>query len=398
MISACLEVLWKRGHNLSDFVVRSLGNVIGVGIKHLWFLIEDKKAISNEIMTKFFSDPNNLACIKNGLLLNNLIVQNLLINNSSFGYFKYRNMIGKFLDEILYDMFAATKRIILGIHGYLASGQANQDYLTLLSLCFQNFNQVMTYPFCLSYSEFTSEVNLEEISTTFLPESWDSILIDLDLFERMVELATLASVPMSVKLSIIKVFSRLSSVKHSVIKDDQKTVDYIKFFLLLPNRIIQHVNLQDRGCLEDLLDLFLRFTYVMSLRKIAQYPAEFDVWMNCFLVILTQVFQNYYQVDDKLFHTVNQLFKKITYHYSGVEYDFAGKLLQSFKIYMTVNFAPTSSINIFKELSYSHFEKFKKLVDERFDYFKEFYSSNKQQVYGLIDGALTQSMEELTVE
>ena len=397
MISTCLDVLFQKGQNLQDFVVRSLGNVIGVGIKHLWFLIEDKKAISNEIHSKFFSDPRNMHNIKNGLLLNNLIVQNLLINNASFGYFKYRNMIGKFLDDILFDMFSATKKIIIGISEMIMSGQANQDFITLLGLCFQNFHQVMTFPFCLSYSEFTSEVNLEETTTTFLPDNWEPLIIDLDLFEKMVHLTTIAGVPMQVRLSIMKVFSRLSSVKPSVIKEDIKQVEYIKFFLLLPNRILPHLNIQDKGCLEDLLDLFLRLTYVMSLRRIVQYKEEFDVWMNCFLVILSQVFQNYYQVDDKLFQTVNQLFKKITYHYSGVEYDFAGKLLQSFKLYMNVNFSPTSGINIFKELSYSHFEKFKKLVDTRFEYFKEFYTSDKQNVYGLIDGALSQSMEELTV-
>lgn len=398
MISVCLSVLHERGHQFQDFVVRSLCNVVGVGIKFLWFSIEDKKAISNEILTKFFSNPQDLCKIKNGLLLNGLIVQNLLINNSHYGYFKFRNMTGKFLDDILIDMFTATKKLIFGLSELVLKNEANDNFMALLGLCFQNFYQITTYPFCLSYSEFTSEINLEETSTTFLPDSWEPVMMDLALFERMVAVISHQSLPMTIRLSIMKVFSRISSIKPSVIKDDPKQCEYCKFVLLLPNMLLPHLNLQDRGCLEDLLDLFLRFTYVMGLRKIVQYTEQFDVWMNCFLVILTQVFQNYYQIDDKLFHTVNQLFKKITYHYSGVEYDFVGKLTQAFKIYMNVNFSQTSTLNIFKELSYTHFHKFEKLLNSRFEYFKEFYQNDKKGALQLIDGALSQSMEELTVD
>lgn len=397
MISVCLNVLDERGHQFQDFVVRSLCNVVGVGIKFLWFSIEDKKAIGNEILTKFFGNPSDICKIKNGLLLNGLIVQNLLINNSHYGYFKFRNMTGKFLDDILIDMFGATKKLIMGLSELVLKNEASDNYIALLGLCFQNFYQVTTYPFCLSYSEFTSEINLEETTTTYLPDSWESAFMDLALFERMVAMISQPAVTMPIRLSIIKVFSRISSIKPSVIKDDPKQNEYVKFVLLLPNMLLQHLNLQDRGCLEDLLDLFLRFTFVMGLRKIVQFTEQFEVWMNCFLLILTQVFQNYYQIDDKLFHTVNQLFKKITYHYSGVEYDFVGKLTQGFKIYMSVNFNQNSNINIFKELSYRHFHKFEKLLNARFEYFKEFYQNDKKEAFELIDGALSQSMSELTV-
>ena len=377
--------------------VRSICNVIGVGIKHIWFLIENKQAIGDQIINMFFSDFSDLSLIKNGLLLNHLIVQNLLLNSSSYGYFKYRNMITKFMEEILISMFKATKSIIMGIFDVLASQKADKSYIELLTLSLTNFNQVMTFPFCLSYSEFTSEVNLEELQTTFLPEDWESLVMDSQLFEMMVLFCNTQGISMEIKLTILKIFSRIASVKISIIKEELKQIEFIKFMLSLPNRIISHINLQDKSALEDSLDIFLRFSYSLGLRRLAQYQQEFDIWMNCFLVVLSHVFRNYYQLDDRLFSTVNQLFKKFSHHYSGIEYNFGQKLMESFNLYMNLNFSQDSNINIFKETSYGHFEKFVKMVEARFEYFKDFYSNNKDFTFSLIDGVMNQTMHELNV-
>jgi len=371
--------------------------VVAVGIKHLWFMIENKKAIGQEILRLFFSDSNDLQSIKNGLLLNSLIVQNLLINNSSYGYFKFRNMINKFMDEILIDLFDATKRIILGVFDLMNSQQAGPECGKLLELSLKFFNQTITYPFCLSYSEFSSEINLEEIQTAFVPDNWEHLIIDLNLYEKMLIFCSSPSVPMQVRFLVLKIFSRICSVKPTMIKDDQKQIEFIKYMLSVPNRILPNLNLNNKGALEDFLDLFLRFIYVMGLRRLVQFGGEFENWMNCFLTILSQVFSNYSQLEDRVYSTVNQLFKKFSFHYSSMEYNFGEKLMQSFNLYMNVNFNPSSNINIFKETSFNKYDKLVKMIDGRFEYFKEFYSNHKEPVFSVLNNVMDQCIHELNV-
>jgi len=397
MVNCCIVFLKERAKGFNDSLIKSFCNAVGVGVKHLWFNIEDKRSMGAELASKFFSDPNDIPLIKIGLLLNNLIIQNLLLNSSGYGYFKYRSMIMKFMEEILFTMFETTKTIFLGISSLiLINQQASPQHIELLNLSLQNIFQTLTYPFCLSYSEFTTEVNLEEISTTFLPDIWEPLVIDLNMLEQMLALTGRPEVSMANRLYIMKIFSRVSSVKMTVIKSDSKTDNYIKFMLLLPNRILPNMNIQEKGFLEDSLDLYLRFTSIAGLRKLVTFPEEFEIWMNCFLIILTQVFKTCYQLEDKLFVTVNSFFKKITYHYSGVEYDFSAKLLQAFQIYMTTNFGQGAQLNIFKEASFSKYEKFIKTIEGRFEYFKDFYNSNKSACFSLVEGAMNKVMDELT--
>src|SRR3990167_1292557 len=104
IINLMLRVLSERGPQLSDHVVRSLCNAASIGLKHLWFNIEDKKTIAQDIVNRFFANSNNMDVFKVGLMLFSLLVQNITLNNQSFGYFKFRNMINKFCDEVLKDI------------------------------------------------------------------------------------------------------------------------------------------------------------------------------------------------------------------------------------------------------------------------------------------------------
>lgn len=391
IINLTMQVLSERGPRLGDHVVRSLCNTVSVGIKHLWFSIEDKKAIANDILARFFSDPNNLGVFRVGVMLFSLLVQNMTLNNQSLGYFKFRNMINKFCEEILKAMAGVIKQMLVGLCRSL-----NPSNIELLKLTCHAMFLIVTYPFSLSYSDYSAEVNLEEVTTLFLPDVWDTLLLDRELLESLLALLTMKQVDLELKLKIVKIFSRLAAVRVSSGPDENFSAQHLRFMMNLPATMLANFTTPDRALLEDILDFYLRLLFVHGLKRITDASEIFGNWLETLQQVLKVVFKTYYQLDDRLFSTVNQIYKKFTYHYSSTdEFNFKNQLIQAFTLYMQNSFSTPGQLNIFKELTISRYEKFPKLVADRFEYFRDFYSFSKNAVLQTLDQAADLVMNEL---
>lgn len=91
--------------------------------------------------------------------------------------------------------------------------------LELCLLALQTYFKGLTFPFNLTYFDFSTDCNLEDISLVIFPENYSSAIGDIELFDCLI--SCLINIDNSdIKLEILWIFSWTVASRLSILTED----------------------------------------------------------------------------------------------------------------------------------------------------------------------------------
>jgi hypothetical protein len=311
-----------------------------------------------------------------GLNIYLMLLKNLQLSNYSLGYAKYRSILTTFQNEALTPIFVNTKQILIEYMKAIFQGNRNSIENGDLELALEVMNLILNYPFVICYLEFTSENGGDSTSITIFPEAWRSYFIDMEYFTGLVELLKV-NIESESKLLVVKNLSKIASCKKSLIPIELEQKDvYIHYLLSLPAKIVESVNLEDSFYLEEIVELIERTINVFGLNKLIETQPKSEEWINAFLAVTRCVITKCYRLNEKVFNSVSSVWRMISIQTITPFYE---KVIKEFlALYYTILFQNNNDKNVFSEVSYSQFERFKDMQEDRFKYFIVFYPKHKE--------------------
>lgn len=134
--------------------------------------------------------------------------------------------------------------------------------------------------------------------------------------------------------------------------------------------------MDDEDYLVELIDYALRLMNVYGNRKICKDPTQFNSWIKSCFQISKFVIKNCYKLDDPSFNRFCDLWKRI-YRQRVDDCNLNDTIGEFLSIYCSTNFTGPQTYNIFEDLSYKNYKKFKKLIKNRFESMSEFYNTKQ---------------------
>ena len=375
-VKTYVGLLNENGLSMPNYLVNSIANYIGNTTRMYWLDIKNKKAYLEDIASPFFNDGVPIQKMIVGLKIFEYIMSNLFINSQFIGYLKFRRITVSFQEQGVNFIFKTTKKAIMFILDYLRqNGPKDQAYLTN---AFKVFFHCLTFPFAYNYYNFSNIIELDEISTSIYPEEWAPEFEDQALFEGIFAVIETKEFSKETKHHAIKVLSNIASTRQYIFEEEIKQTVFRGLIVRGLVISVNGLNLDDEDYLVELIDYALRLMNVHGNRKIYKDPAMFNSWIQSCSHLSKYVVKNCYKLDDPSFNRFCDLWKRI-YRQRVDDYNLNDTIGEYLKTYCRTNFQGPHTCNIFEDLSYKNYKKFKKLVKARFDSMSEFFNTKLKE-------------------
>ena len=127
----CLQMNAPGRIVLPNFIFNSFANVISILFKKQLTLGDYQASYFLILRNKFFEEEtaDNLQLVKMGLKIFNYLMDNMLIDTESIGYFNYRKLINIFQHNMLFNIMDITKKTCK----FLIASEMNLQQLLLVS-------------------------------------------------------------------------------------------------------------------------------------------------------------------------------------------------------------------------------------------------------------------------
>jgi hypothetical protein len=220
------------------------------------------------------------------------------------GYSRFKLILDSIEEEAVWLIYTATKDIMsvyiskmLCDQRTLCSPDLRPQEQQLLLKAVQVHMKVYTFPFMMTMMEFNSEARLDEIGPIVLPDNFNEKYLDFDFFQRLCSFVLHYSVDEELRFEVVKVLSRMPSVRKNISRDPRQADEFIKF-LLLAFQSITNSKFETLGTqvLEELLDFGQRLFRVYKIGELARFEQNFPPFVRQLAGMAELVFKTDYCV------------------------------------------------------------------------------------------------------
>lgn len=318
-----------------------------------------------DIQAKFFGMPPSPDDLVIGLKLMNYCLTNMLINAHHYGYFKFRKMIYAFHSHYLPEILNTTRQTLKWLAGALQSQTPPPRAPELLKLVLETVYKCLTFPFNITYFDFNTDQPQSDITITIFPEDFMATLSDMDFHNALFFLLTVDNAEL--KLSALRILSRVVSTRLSIFEDASREQFRTRFIGGLAE-LVKHCPLRDTDFATEIVEYSLRLIFVFGYNCVKQ-SVYLDDFRAAVATFCAEALVSCAPIDSPLFPRLVELWQKMDSVNSGDAHaSFVhAEIARYCDTLILRNFAPT----FFPETVKS-FKKFQKLVNLRFEVFKEF--------------------------
>lgn len=384
-------VYYLSVRKMSDppFIVNSICDFYGNLIK---FMISQSLPVPpiEELQNVFFSANATPDDYLVGLKLMNFCLTNLLINSHHYGYFKFRKMIYAFQSKCLIDILNATRHTLKTVSLMAFSQNPHPRTAELLRNALDTIYKALTFPFNLTYFDFNSDQNQSDITITIFPEDFSLTLSDIDFYDCLFNLVTAGN--LEIKLSALRILSRISSTRLSIFEEPIKDLFKGKFIMGF-SILVKNSPLDNQEFSVEIVEYALRIIFVFGFNSVKNSPFFADFLMAAKEYCLATL-KICTQIDNPLFYRLVEFWNKLETTISSSDIESRSSfLLEAVTNYCNIQIVSNPTSNFFVE-NVKSVKKFQKSVNQRFEFFKEFSRKNTEKAINLYSDVAARLMAE----
>jgi hypothetical protein len=348
------------------FIVNSICDLYGTLLRNM--VAHQMNLPQVEDLEKTFFNPNSAADdIRVGLKLFSYCLTNLVVNTGDYGYFRFRKMVYSFQSRYLFDFLNIARRVTKFIWAS-AKSQAQPGLNDLMKAAFDVVYKCLTFPFSLSYFDFNSDFQVSDITITIFPEDFSQTLTDMEFFDCFFELFFTNNAEL--KLTALRILAKIASTRLSIFEEktrEEYRCKLISGFVIL----VQNSPLDNLDFCTELIDYALKIMFVFGQGTVRNNP-HFPGFMDAAQFLSNEATKVCTQLDNPLVGRLFELWNKLEYIGSQSGPDWKSQLLSSFiDNYCAFHISQSDSATFFTDNVKSS-KKFLKLVNTRFEVFRDF--------------------------
>jgi hypothetical protein len=354
-----------------NFIINSVCDFFGNSVKYLIFNDVPVHVLIVNLKEQFFGANPSLEDLYIGFKLFYFCMTDIIINSHHHSYFKYKKVIFTFQNVFMFEILNTTRNVIKYIVNNLH--KVSQDLSELIILGLEVYYKCLIFPFNLTYYDFTTDVNLEEITMTIFPEDFAESIGDMDFHDTMFRIISCKE-NQEMMLYALRILARVTSTRISILPDEIQSV--------FKRKILQGFTILVNNCPSDkvvfgteIVEYILRTLMIFGgnyIKNNSDLQPNFESSAENLSQSVIMLAQN---LDDPLFVKLIEFWDKLE---SAINDDdgrkkvaFIQKCMNSYCSFYVLQSRNTS---FYTENVKTH-KKFRKLVNNRFDNFKQFFVS-----------------------
>lgn len=352
-----------------NFMLNSICDFFGNTIKYLIFNSIPVNSFMESIKEKFFPANASLEELYIGFKLYYFCLTDLLINSHHYGYFKFRKIALQFQSVCLYEILNTTRTVIKYI--VTNTQTITRDSVELVNLGLEVYFKCLVFPFNMTYFDFTTDNNLEEITMTIFPEEYSESIGDLQFYDALFNILANKINP-DMMLHSIRILARVSSSRLSILNEEVQSL-YKQKLIHGFSILVMNCPLDNPTYCTEIIEYALRIMLVFGINFIRKNPELMAGFESAAEIFSEAIIKLANQIDDVIFLKIVEFWNKIR----SSSYDDDGKrgnqfILRCMNTYCSYHLLYNNNISFYVDNIKSH-KKFRKLVNSRFDHFKEFF-------------------------
>ena len=287
-------------------------------------------------------------------------------------------MVSSFEETVL-PVFIDIIRDVLKQLAVLANGTQDREKTIVITLAIDVFYKILSYPFGLSYYEYTVDVSSDEITIILYPDLYFSTMEDRELLQALVRLMEL-KISKDVSLNLLYVFNKMVACRLSLFNTDEDRIKHKTEYSQLFPLLVAHSPTDDRKFLAELVEFGLKAFYVFSARFVMQNTGIANQWAEAWNTIGLQVVLGSTSFVDPV------LTRYFDYLKRWQEYDSSKSkelITGFFELYLR-HFFQNARQDFFPE-EFLSAKKFTKCVEKRLGVLRDFYLQNCSRVGKMLE-------------
>jgi hypothetical protein len=352
-----------------NFIINSICDFFGNSLKYMLFNSIPVHSFMDSLKDKFFGINSSLEELYIGFKFFYFCLTDLLINSHQYGYFKFRKIALQFQSVCLYEILNTSRNVIKYLMNNLQT--VTQDSIELINLGLEVYFKCLVFPFNMTYFDFTTDNNLEEITMTIFPEEYSESISDMDFYDNLFKIL-INKINAEMTLNTIRILARVSSSRLSILNEEMQQ-NYKRKIIQGFSILVANCPIDNPVYCTEIIEYALRALLVFGvhfIKRNADLQQSFEASSAFFSEAVIKLADH---IDDPIFIKIVDFWNKLRSNSS----DDDGKksttfILKCMNTYCTYYILQNNSIAFFVDNIKSH-KKFRKLVNSRFDHFKEFF-------------------------
>ena len=367
LVNYFIYFLKVNSDNVPSYILNSIADFIGNSIKYFIYGGVEIVNLIEIIQNSFFGNANNSKDVYAGIKIYFYTITDILINTHHYEFFKFRRMLNYFqnhlLIRILNNSRLITKHLLLNYNSH----GINED---LYSIILEIYFKCLIFPFNLSYFDFNTDANLEEITLSIFPEEYAESIQDLDFYDLLI-LSLNFKISVKTSFKVVKIFSRISSSRISLISDELHCSYKNKLISIFISCIEYHLP-NNLSAMEEIIEFGMRMLLVFGIHYFRIFCENNKNFENAINKLIEYVMKNSNTMDDPVIYKMNQFCFKLRNLFENTNaFFFFGYCVQ----FLNYQFSINNSISLFNNQAKS-FKSFHLQIDNRYYNFHEVLINN----------------------
>ena len=362
---------------------------MAVASKLLVTKINMASTISSIVVQTLLSSDE--AGIRVGFMFVETLVNEVYLNSHTMGYFNYTITLSEFTRQIVDRLFEAVFTVCCFVIEKFSQSYSH-DLAVLVEHGLKAMLSLLSYPFENSYISFSSDQDLSDPCITIIPFDWANRLKEPMFFEYLQAISCSNAYPASssLRLAAITLASKLSSCRMDAVMSAVESAPLVKNIMLYSRHVLDYFDKQGKmpsdEVIEQLLDQILRIFKLYRVTKLSKNKEEFKHLMHLIVLLSKIVYSNCTDLDNRIFHTVMNIWTLIIDQCSYMECSLAEFFEATYtnfaEVYLYSESTKTIDLSIPETVDCENFDK---IVQKRFKSFKDLFSMYREILFPVLD-------------